>query len=93
MMSRTIPRPRLRWVLLPALAVLVASLAGLAQGAADAPTEPTEAQRQACLADFRRLCPATRPGGGRVRACFEANLADLSPLCRDAYEARRASGG
>lgn len=81
----------LRKVAPPVVILLAASLAGLAQGASTSRPEPTSEQRTACRSDFQRLCPGTRPGGGRVRACFEANLADLSPLCREAFEAQQRS--
>lgn len=89
-MKRIHRLPRPRYIFPTAFAIVLASLAGLAQGAAP---EPTSEQRAACMSDFRRLCPGTHPGGGRVKACFEENLADLSPLCREAYEARRSDAG
>lgn len=73
-----------------ALAVLgaLATSHGSAAGGAPQPQlQPTPEQRQACKADLQRLCPGTMPGGGRVRACLETNLSQLSPLCREAYEA------
>jgi len=72
--------------------MLVAAHDSPALGASASKPQPTPEQRQACKADLLRLCPGTMPGGGRVRACFEANLSRLSPLCRQAYEAASPTG-
>ncbi len=63
-----------------------------AEGASAPKPQPSAEQRQACKADLQRLCPGILPGGGRVRACFEANLSQLSPLCRQAYDAAAKTG-
>jgi hypothetical protein len=44
--------------------------------------------RQACSADFRRLCAGTSPGGGRIRKCLNDNFDALSDACKQAIGAR-----
>jgi hypothetical protein len=39
---------------------------------------------QACRADFDRLCGNVVPGGGRILACLEARVGELSPGCMQA---------
>jgi hypothetical protein len=41
-------------------------------------------RRDACLADYQRLCPSITPGGGRVRKCMPENSDKLSSKCRAA---------
>jgi hypothetical protein len=40
--------------------------------------------RRACGSDYRALCGAVQPGGGRVVQCLRTNEAQLSPRCRRA---------
>lgn len=47
--------------------------------------------RQACKTDYRRLCDGTKPGGGRILACFKSHAADLSAECREALLSQRKS--
>jgi len=42
------------------------------------------ALRDACKADYDRLCSGVRPGGGRILQCLDAHAADLSASCRAA---------
>lgn len=42
------------------------------------------ALRQACGADYRRLCTGVQPGGGRILACLESHAEALSPACAQA---------
>ncbi len=46
---------------------------------------------KACGADFQKLCPGMIPGDGKLRACVQANLAQLSTPCKSALAARRAA--
>lgn len=46
--------------------------------------------REACRADYRRLCRGVRPGGGQAVACLEDNARSLSSQCRQAL--RHAAG-
>lgn len=48
------------------------------------------AVREACRADYRRLCRGVRPGGGDALACLEDNARSLSSGCRQAL--RHAAG-
>lgn len=51
--------------------------------------EPSSAARQACEADYRRLCAAVLPGGGRILKCLHQHDGDLTPGCRSALESSR----
>lgn len=64
------------------IGILVVSLsrAGAGDGRASA--------RQACAADYQRLCAAVSPGGGRVRKCLNDHFDGLSDACKQAVGAR-----
>lgn len=47
--------------------------------------------REACAPDYQKLCSGTRPGGGRIAACFRQNAAQLSEQCRSALLAAKAA--
>ena len=49
--------------------------------------------RTACRDDIQKLCPGVRPGGGRIKACMEAHMEQLSQPCRDALKAAAGSKG
>lgn len=55
--------------------LLAASLAVLVAGNARA--------EDSCAEDVKRLCGTVNPGGGRVDACLQENVAALSTGCRD----------
>lgn len=40
--------------------------------------------RQACEADYRKLCAGVMPGGGRIRKCLNENFDALSTPCKQA---------
>jgi hypothetical protein len=44
--------------------------------------------RQACAADYRRLCAGINPGGGRIKKCLNDNFDALSDPCKQAVSAR-----
>ena len=44
--------------------------------------------RQACMADYSRLCSGISPGGGRVRKCLSDNFDTLSAACKQAVSAK-----
>ena len=46
----------------------------------------SENERNACIGDYRKLCPGIRPGEGRVIACFQDHIRQVSPGCRDALK-------
>jgi hypothetical protein len=53
---------------------------------------PGAAMRQACMADFQKVCPDAKPGpGGGLRDCIVAHFADLSAPCKDAIMTMRAA--
>nr|WP_249146006.1 hypothetical protein [Bradyrhizobium diazoefficiens] len=68
-----------------AAASLIAAL-GLFLSRASAEDARGEA-RQACKADYSRLCAGTMPGGGRVRKCLSDNYGGLSAACKTALDA------
>jgi len=39
-------------------------------------------QYPACMAEAGRLCPRTKPGGGRIVACLRTHQGDLSSECK-----------
>jgi hypothetical protein len=41
----------------------------------------TMAEKLACKADFQKLCPGVKPGGGRPFACLAKQKDKLSPDC------------
>ncbi len=44
--------------------------------------------RQACTADYQRLCAGVSPGGGRVKKCLNDNFDALSDACKQVVGAR-----
>lgn len=85
----TRPLPLRGW---PSLALMLCAMAWLlpADSALAQQSQPiTEEQKQACAADFKRLCPGTMPGGGRVKQCFEDHPEELSPPCAEAFAAQQ----
>jgi hypothetical protein len=43
--------------------------------------------RQACEADYRKLCTGIIPGAGRARKCLNDNLGSLSEACKQVVAA------
>jgi hypothetical protein len=39
---------------------------------------------KACKPDIARFCSNVPPGGGRIKACMKAHLAELSEPCKEA---------
>ena len=68
--------------------LLVLSIAMIFAGSAAA--ENTRS-REACRADYQRLCHGVKPGDGRIRGCFKAHRGEISPACRAVLQQRRAS--
>ena len=60
-------------------------------------TAAIEQMVAACGADLRRYCKDVPLGGGRIRACFDAHQANISPNCQQtrtrvyAFIARRVA--
>jgi Cysteine rich repeat len=72
-----------------ATVMILSALASMSEGRAqqNGGDIPPQA-RKACMADYRKLCPGVRPGEGRVVACFEQHLRQVSPGCRQAMGER-----
>ena len=51
--------------------------------------QPSQAVRQACEADYHRLCANIVPGGGRILKCLLDHNGDLALECRTALQQRR----
>ena len=43
-----------------------------------------QAVRQACAADFAKICAGVEPGDGRLMACVRGHFAELSAPCQNA---------
>lgn len=43
--------------------------------------------QQACTGDFITLCPGVDPASNAVEACFDRNMAQLTPVCHTAINA------
>jgi hypothetical protein len=54
-----------------------------------ASAQPSPALRQACEADYHRLCASVVPGGGRILKCLLDHNGELAPECRTALQQRR----
>lgn len=67
-------------------ACLIGTLAALPSLAQDAKGQA----REACEADYRRLCAGVMPGGGRVRKCLDDHADALSPRCQQIISAARS---
>jgi hypothetical protein len=63
---------KIRSVLAIAGALLLTGSAAVAQ-----------TQGKPCAADIKSFCSAIQPGQGRVKACIQAHLTELSPSCED----------
>ena len=64
-----------------AVACVAAALTALAQDA-------RSQAREACEADYRRLCTGIMPGGGRIRKCLDEHADALSPRCKQIISAQ-----
>jgi hypothetical protein len=64
--------------------MILSALAGTSEGRAEQNGDIPPQARKACRADYSKLCPGVRPGEGRVVACFEQHVRQLSPGCRQA---------
>ena len=68
------------------------SLAAFASAESGALAQQAEAIRY-CKADFGRLCPGVRPGGGRIIGCLKAHKEEISIGCGKALQAMKAKMG
>jgi len=80
----TIARCRISMLVGTALVVVIAGTASAQMGIS--PEMQTQARSLAriCRADYNRLCSGVQPGGGRIVACLQSHVGDLTPRCRDA---------
>ena len=71
--------------LLFALALMTDAGPALAQANVPAPLRNEAlAMAQLCRADYDRLCPGVQPGGGRILACLQRQVPQLSVPCAQA---------
>lgn len=70
---------------------IVSLLVGCAGTAAWPQQGRAASVREACAADYQKLCAGTQPGGGRVAACFKQNADQLSQQCRSALSAAKSA--
>jgi hypothetical protein len=71
--------PKLRFVVLT-----------LAIGCSGTALAQTGDGRGACKADYYKYCVGTSPGGGRVVACLNKQLPQLSDACKKVLASRKA---
>src|SRR5690242_12802093 len=77
---------------------LLLGLAGLELAAAPAAAQSagyrgTQEQQQACTDDVFRLCNQFVPDEPRIIACLQQNRRNLSPLCRQVFDANSSKSG
>lgn len=92
-MKSTSRRP----VAFAAVTLLALAIAGSGVAAAQTQVTPemkaqAKALARACRADFRRLCPGVKRGGGRILACLQDHNSELSSQCRDAMSKASETG-
>jgi hypothetical protein len=61
----------------------------LAIGCSGSAIAQTTDQRGACKADYDKYCAGTPPGGGRVVACLNKQLPQLSDACKKVLASRK----
>jgi cysteine rich repeat protein len=83
----TFSRPTAAFVRATLVAACLVGLLVLSLSRAGAQDGRSEA-RQACSADYHRLCAGVSPGGGRIRKCLNDNFDSLSEPCKQAVSAR-----
>lgn len=64
----------------------VAALAAVSLPGGRAEAQINGVLREACMADFQKLCANVQRGGGRIRQCMLDNADKLTPQCRDAMK-------
>ena len=72
---------------MPTLRLAILALAIGCSGSAIAQTG--DKGRGACKADYDKYCAGTPPGGGRVVACLNKQLPQLSDACKQALASRK----
>ncbi|MFY9290950.1 MAG: hypothetical protein WAP03_09690 [Methylorubrum rhodinum] len=77
------------------LMLSAALLTGLASAALAAPMSPEDKAvlQQQCMGDFTIHCAGLPPEDGpEVQACFQKNMAKLSPGCQNAIQTFKQQG-
>lgn len=69
-----------------ALALVSFCIPALAQAQTEAQVTPqmrsqAMALMQICRGDYDRLCSGVTPGGGRILACLQSHVSQLTPAC------------
>ncbi|WP_246657112.1 hypothetical protein [Methylocystis sp. B8] len=64
--------------------LLIAIFAGVTSAQALPGNQIPNDVKERCKADYAKLCNGVMPGGGRILACFQAHIDEVSPDCRDA---------
>lgn len=77
----------------PFMALILATTS-LTVLAAEPPTDQElQAIRTYCKSDVERLCKGVEPGGGRIKACLQAQVNEMSVGCAKALqELKKAKG-
>jgi len=86
---RASPERGSRRVALAGVLFALVGATGLAAAGAAWGQDQAAAMQKACAADYQTLCSGTRPGGGRVIACFTAHSDKLSADCLQALQHAR----
>ena len=70
------------------VALVAASLIGTAAALPSLAQDARSQAREACGADYRRLCAGVMPGGGRIRKCLDDRADALSSRCKQIISAQ-----
>jgi hypothetical protein len=71
--------------------VLAGALLSQSAGAEERLIQGVDAVR-ACSGDFEKLCSGIEPGSGRIKACVQGKVSELSAPCKEALAVFIASG-
>lgn len=69
-------------------AVAALTLVLAATGGGPAAAQDQRVLRDACKADYQRLCQGVQPGGGRIVKCLQDQGDKLTPACKTALSSR-----
>ena len=84
-MSKTRSKIRQTGIVTATIAALAVTVAGSIDAQTQASAEMQSQRRalaQVCRGDYARFCSTVQPGGGRVLACLQQHLGELSAECR-----------
>ena len=71
------------------MSILHVAVFALAIGCSGSAIAQTTDPRGACKADYDKYCAGTLPGGGRVVACLNKQLPQLSDSCKKVLASRK----